>query len=449
MATTAYAKFRAYGLDWCEAKGISPESCLLLVGRKTSLNNYAISTTICTEYFPCENTYRVEEEDAYGFIKTLVLVELGMPAANVTMPKSVEVKHNGVSAELSIVELHTTNPQETTPPPKLKACASKPDHDADLAKALTSLSVGIHYRKLRVFSGHPDQMKDEDSFQMWITQARAMVEEGDTSDVEKRRRIREALKSPALNLIEDLRRERPSATAADYLDGLEAAFGSTLTGEELYHQFLNLDQDHGESPSAYLTRLQSSLRQVLLKKGAPPSDANKVLLRQFLKGTLYDQMMLVDLHLRDKLGSPPTYLELLTLVRRQEEEYLGRSQKSKAAKASRAAHVSIHQVEDTAHETLTTRLTKVEEMLKTIATSFEHQASSNHKDQSPARFKSSEVPGNPRPRFCYKCGQDGHMKRECPNQPDPELVNRKLISHMHPGNGKRRQRWSTQMPEDQ
>ena len=58
-------------------------------------------------------------------------------------------------------------------------------------------------------------------------------------------------------------------------------------------------------------------------------------------------MILVDLHLRDKMDTPPFYLELLSLVRRLEEEHFGRSRKAKAAKANRAVHFNVQEVRET------------------------------------------------------------------------------------------------------
>ena len=196
-----------------------------------------------------------------------------------------------------------------------------------------------------MFSGNLDQAKEEDPISLWMVQARALIEEAETgiSEPEKRRRIQEALKAPALNIIEDLRREKPAVTARDYLSALDIVFGSTKSGEDLYHDFISMDKRPAEKPSDFLSRLQTALQEVIQKKGIATERASQVLLKQFFRGTLFDQMLLVDLHLREQLDNPPTFLDLLSQVRKREDEYYGRSVKNKAAKAARNVHFAPQQ----------------------------------------------------------------------------------------------------------
>ena len=72
---------------------------------------------------------------------------------------------------------------------------------------------------------------------------------------EKKKRIREALKTPAANIITDLRRENPQASAGDYIEALELAYGDTRTADELSIQFHAFHQKRGEKASEFLTRL--------------------------------------------------------------------------------------------------------------------------------------------------------------------------------------------------
>ncbi|XP_072030827.1 zinc finger CCHC domain-containing protein 12-like [Amphiura filiformis] len=459
------AKLVVYGLDWCKSQKLLSSHCILLIGRKTTISTGDIYKKLCY-FFPVENVNRCEEEDSYGWMKTLVLVEMPVPTKEATLPKTVQMEVEGVKAEFQIVELNHLPSHASTP--KSSASTAKPHPPSqttpnkDLATTLSSLSLGINYRKLRVFSGDPERVKDEDVFTLWMTQARALVEEGESavSEAEKKRRIREALRTPALDIIEDLRQENPKATAKDYLTALEVAFGTTLSGEELYHQFLNLDQNSGEKPSAYLCRLQASLRQVIQKDGVDTDQSNRVLLRQFIKGTLFDQMMLVDLHLRDKMDSPPTYLNLLSLVRRQEEEYFGRSKKVKATKTSKSVLLARQEADkspSTSHDddSLANRIARLEGMFKSYASAqqanmYQHQAA----DESTGSHTFQpdwEARNGGRPNFCYRCGEDGHMSRKCDQTADPEKVNKRLIKFLHQGqsgNYRRHQTRSAPMPKN-
>ena len=86
-----------------------------------------------------------------------------------------------------------------------------------LARCILSSS-----RKLRPFSGSKTPAKDEDAFETWIELTKGQLEE-EEDDQEKRRRIREALRTPAANIISDLRRDQQAATSDDYLAALELA----------------------------------------------------------------------------------------------------------------------------------------------------------------------------------------------------------------------------------
>ena len=117
----------------------------------------------------------------------------------------------------------------------------------------------------------------------WIDHVEGQMDEWqDLDDAQKRRRIREALRPPALNTINDLRRDNPAASSLDYLKALDVAFGDTETDDELFVKL------HSHKP---------------------------------LVSILFDEMILFNnLHLRDKVDQPPSFLTLLSLVRKQEDE---------------------------------------------------------------------------------------------------------------------------------
>ena len=88
------------------------------------------------------------------------------------------------------------------------------------------------------------------------------------------------------------------------------AFGDTETDDELFVKFHSMSQGQGEKPSEFLTRLQTVLRRAL-RRGIVPSDqSNHVRLIQFIKGVILDEMLLVNLHLREKANQPPSFLTL-------------------------------------------------------------------------------------------------------------------------------------------
>lgn len=89
------------------------------------------------------------------------------------------------------------------------------------------------FRRLRISSGVIPTPPGEEQFDGWIEQAWLMIEESDLPDREKRLKIMESVKGPALEILEAVRFNSPDATPIEYLDVIECTFGSTETGEEL------------------------------------------------------------------------------------------------------------------------------------------------------------------------------------------------------------------------
>ena len=124
--------------------------------------------------------------------------------------------------------------------------------------------------------------------------------------------------APAANIITVLRSEEPPSSAEEYLAALELAFGSTESPEELCFKFQSMRQKREEAPSEFLARLQAVLRKLVRKGGVQREKINSLLLDQFIKWILYNDILLVNFRLKDTRDKPPPYLKLLQIVRREE-----------------------------------------------------------------------------------------------------------------------------------
>ncbi|KAJ8023572.1 Paraneoplastic antigen Ma1 [Holothuria leucospilota] len=213
------------------------------------------------------------------------------------------------------------------------------------------------------------------------------------SEAEKRKRIREALRPPASRIITDLKQDLPGATARDYFAALEAAFGTTESGEELLIQYHCMMQKEGDKPSTYLSRLQTKLRQVIRKGGISPENVNSARLRQFVKGLLFDEMLITSLHLRVAENDALGYISLLKIVRRYEEKLEGEVKALMLVGNPQTAQYPVP---------------------APVMTPEYRQWTSG-----PTR--------HPSPNFCFRCGRTGHISRNCSNEADVQEVNRKLI----------------------
>ncbi|KAM3857294.1 paraneoplastic antigen Ma1 homolog [Diretmus argenteus] len=115
-----------------------------------------------------------------------------------------------------------------------------------LAKTMRPTKESNVFRRLRAYSGVTPTPAGEENLDTWMEQARLMVEECDCSDREKRKRIIESLKGPALELAQAVRANNPEATPEEYIEALERAFGTSETAEDLYFSFRALRQGTGE-----------------------------------------------------------------------------------------------------------------------------------------------------------------------------------------------------------
>uniref|UniRef100_A0A3B3H4B1 Paraneoplastic antigen Ma1 homolog n=1 Tax=Oryzias latipes TaxID=8090 RepID=A0A3B3H4B1_ORYLA len=176
-----------------------------------------------------------------------------------------------------------------------------------------------NYRRLKTFSGVSPVPLGEECLDGWLEQAKLMVEECECTEKEKRRRLVESLKGPALEIIQAVRLSNPDAKHREYIQAIENAFGVTETGEDLYLSFRSLYQKSGERLSEFLRRLERSLNKVIQKGGLTGRAADEVRLEQLIKGATESDIMLLQLNLRDRRDRPPTFLDLLTEIRVEED----------------------------------------------------------------------------------------------------------------------------------
>ncbi|XP_030630695.1 paraneoplastic antigen Ma1 homolog [Chanos chanos] len=188
-----------------------------------------------------------------------------------------------------------------------------------LEKTTKHSSEGTAYRRLRVFSGVVPTPAEEETMENWVEQAKLMIAECECTEKEKRKRIVESLKGPALEIVKAVRLSSNDASAAEYLVALESAFRTSESGEDLYFAFRLLRQNPGEALSEFLRRMERSLTKVVQKGGLPPGQVDRARVEQLIRGAVESDMMLLQLRLRERKESPPTFLSLLNEIREEEE----------------------------------------------------------------------------------------------------------------------------------
>ncbi|KAL1265357.1 hypothetical protein QQF64_003384 [Cirrhinus molitorella] len=167
----------------------------------------------------------------------------------------------------------------------------------------------------------------------WMEQSKMMITECECSEKEKRRRIVESLKGPALEIIKAVRMSSPDANSMQYLKALESTFGSSESGEDLYFTFRLLRQHPTESLSDFLRRIEKSLTKVVQRGGLSPSNVDKARVEQLIRGAVESAILLLQLGLRERKEHPPTFLSLLNEIREAEETEITRCKFAATAKS--------------------------------------------------------------------------------------------------------------------
>jgi hypothetical protein len=184
--------------------------------------------------------------------------------------------------------------------------AAAPANSTVIVEAHTSM------RRLRNFSGKKPTPSGEVDFGTWRLAALQIIDDRSVKEKEKKRMIQYSLLRPALDVV----RELADASSKTVFDVLDAAFGVCVDGAELFVKFLSTYQNEKEDPSGYLQRLYINLLEVVDYGGLAKADMAGTLLKQFVRGCREEEL-LMRLRVED-LDPPPSFSELLLLVRKEE-----------------------------------------------------------------------------------------------------------------------------------
>ena len=281
--------------------------------------------------------------------------------------------------------------------------------------------------RLRTFSGNFPKPNNEIDYETWRSQAELLLADPSLSALHVTRRILDSLLSPAADVVKGL---GPEARPTTYLQVLDAAFATVQDGEELFAQFLTTYQAQDEKYSAYLQRLQLTLNSVLKRGGIQASEAEKHLIRQFCRGCL-ENPVITNL-LDKKKDNPPSFSELLLLLRTEEDRQLAKESRMKkhANTTKQRVHLSSHSACDACGATSEPALSAINDLKKQM-NDLQSQLSSllaqkkSHPMSSKSKDAATAVPSpstKPKPWYCFKCGEDGHISASCSNAANPSLV---------------------------
>lgn len=202
-----------------------------------------------------------------------------------------------------------------------------------------------------------------------------------------------------------------------FIQVLDSAFATVQDGEELFAQFLNTLQDHGERPSMYLQRLQLTLSTAVKRGGIPARDTSKHLLKQFCRGC-WDNAVITKLQLEQKRDNQPTFAELLFLLRTEEDRQLAKETlMNMQSQSTSSCSCSISAIDE-----LKKQMKELQNQLSALLANKTPATT----DQKQSKFK-KQTNGSKKPKswFCFRCGENGHIIPSCTNSANSSLVEEK------------------------
>lgn len=303
---------------------------------------------------------------------------------------------------------------------------------------------------MRTFSGKIPKPPGEADYETWSLHAELMFNDDSVSVDVQRRKILESLLPPASDVVRQL---GTSAHPRHYVQLLDSAYGLVEDGEEVFARFLNTNQNPGEKASEYLQRLQSLLCTAVKRGGANQVNADRHLLKQFKRGC-WDHSLVLQLELKNE--TPPNFAELLLQVRTEEDRRASKHDRMQRhfGSSKTKPSVNIHSVPDlspcdSSSSLLQSYISETESLRKQVAQLQMQLNSKKYRKERKQEFKAAALTNNspasvaeaqahqvmpqstptsrPQPKawFCFKCGEDGHIARNCDRPMNKALVDQK------------------------
>lgn len=360
---------------------------------------------------------------------------------------------------------HTPEPTKSiTPdisrPDPLHQLKSAPDHlnPPEMQRFIvehvvksSDLRSDLHSVKLRTFSGRVPCPNTEVDYETWRSSVEFYLADPAVPKGQLVRKIVDSLLAPAATVVKSL---GPYVSPRAYLNLLDSAYDIVKDGDDLFAEFLNINQNSGEKPSNYLHRLQTALNKIVKVKAVSPTDSDKQLLKQFCRGC-WNNTLISTLQLEKKKEKPPTFSELLLLLRTEEDkqtakanrmkQHLGFTKTKAQVQAQSLCEPDIEYDLQPPAETPPSVMNQLQKQIAELqaqvaALSYPKDKPPNKpqavkKKQKPAPKESASAeaqaqtpfttPKKPKPWYCFQCGEDGHIASSCTDPPNPALVNAK------------------------
>ena len=302
------------------------------------------------------------------------------------------------------------------------------------------VETNANSRPLRLFSGKTPTPAGEVDFQTWRILAQQKLDDSTLSDAAKKRTITQSLLRPALDTV---RTSIKDANTDELFRILLDVYGDVADGQELYIRFLGLHQEAKETAGEYLQRLYLLALDVVEHQGMEFGQMLLNLLQQFCRGCP-DEDLIQKLRLDELRDAPPSFPAFLLMIRKEESRRAEKRLRLRQPAHSKQVVVS-EKTEETDTRGLVVQLQQQVAALERERQQWalppppqqqHHQQLQQHPHQGAQQPKGQQRSqqgqqwrgrGQRRKYFCYKCGLENHVKRDCQNQSNATLVQQKLL----------------------
>ncbi|XP_023973954.1 paraneoplastic antigen-like protein 5 [Physeter macrocephalus] len=406
--------------DWCKGMDLDPRKALLIVGIPVECSEEEIKETLRAGLQPlCAYSVRGRmfrrEDDSKA-----VLIELADKVNYALMPEQIPGK--GGSWEV-VVKPRSPDDEfinrlncflkdegrRMVDVVKTLGYGTYPEDVKPevLTPVLQPLNESMWYRKLKVFSGSPCPGPGEENFEAWLEQATELMKMWQVSEAEKQRRLLESLRGSALSIVRVLRANSDSLTLEQCLDALKQIFGNKEDYRTSQFKFLQTVQKPGEHVSAFLLRIEPLLQKAVRHSPLSVRSTDVIRLKHVLARASMNAALQGKLKLLDQRGCAPTFLELVKLVRDEEEweatVAVTREKQRQIARGHRAPGTQL-----LAETSVPVRPVMVQAGL------FGESSAQAVQEGDTLSLKRRQVP------WWFETGEEGHSQAECPraeNQP--------------------------------
>ena len=239
--------------------------------------------------------------------------------------------------------------------------------------------------RLRLFTGLPPTNPQEASYEDWRAQAKAAMK--DTAIQDHVLYLQRSLRGVAFTQCETLKPGR----AQVLIEHFDKLFGVAKSPDDMFLDLYSTRQGRHQTVADLLTSICGRLQTIKEKSGFGEEEFNRRLYLILMKACCSDH---ITRELRSHFGIPgeahPSYETLLHYIRRVEELDGPKSRPKPEAAVTSGAHLS------------------------TTGVASSGPSSTGDRNRQAAAGR--------RPKYCFKCGLEGHFYASCTNPANVDLV---------------------------